>query len=140
LQLHQELSTRDDRSTIELPAEIFQDLEDVTSQELQSKIKKFSGNQLSYTGGNWTKSGAINEAFTQELKKCKTSSYQVCIERYKDAEKLRVAGKAAADLYQDLQALQEELPDLSLDNLIEKTRRLAVYSYGSGKIIDRQVK
>ncbi|CEG76899.1 hypothetical protein RMATCC62417_11728 [Rhizopus microsporus] len=89
-----------------LPEAIQTDMEDTPKAELKAKIKKFQRKTVNYEGENWTRSGAINTIFLAYLKKFNLDTYTVADYKHKDAERLRAAGKATAEIFHDLVCLR----------------------------------
>ncbi|KAG1180700.1 hypothetical protein G6F70_003479 [Rhizopus microsporus] len=87
---------RRERDSYLLPDKILEDMEDTPKIELKDNIKKFQRRTVNYEGGNWTRSGRINKIFIANLKKFNLDAHTVVSYKYKDAERLRTAGKAAA--------------------------------------------
>ncbi|KAG1455997.1 hypothetical protein G6F56_006934 [Rhizopus delemar] len=86
--------------------------------------------------------GAINKVFTQDYKKYNVDSYQFISNKYKDADRLRVAARGGADIFQDLQALISRggAGEEEISQIMEKARRLSVYAFASSKTIDNEAK
>ncbi|CDH61448.1 hypothetical protein RO3G_05826 [Lichtheimia corymbifera JMRC:FSU:9682] len=128
----------------ELPEAIFEDLETTSKTTMEKNLKRFTKDIRSYSGGKWTQSGAINKEFIPELKKRSMDVHTAIQARYKDADKLRQAGRAATEIYEDLQFIIsrgiESGDEDTLANILERARRLAVFSFGSGKAIDHDTK
>jgi hypothetical protein len=144
LELGRPLKIESDRREIRedlLPEEILEDLEDSSKAQLNTNLKKFQRKAIHYEGGRWFKSGAINKIFIQDLKKTNLNVFTVADYKYKDAERHRTAGKAAAEIYQDLKACVEGIgQEGPLQDILEKVKRLSVYGYASSKIIDAEAK
>ena len=139
-----ERSNRDRSIECELPKAIIQDLEGSSKKEIRTNVKRFAKDTVNYSGGSWTQSGALNKFVVQEIKHTKVDTYTSIQQRIKDGDKLRTAGKNAAEIYEELHFLierggGEDDADL-LEQLLEKTRRLAVYAFASGKEIDAEAK
>ncbi|KAJ8654250.1 hypothetical protein O0I10_010072 [Lichtheimia ornata] len=97
-----------DEEDTELPEAIFQDLETTSKTTMEKNLKRFTKDIKSYTGGKWTQSGAINKEFIPELKKRSIDVHTAIQARYKDADKLRQAARAATEIYEDLQAHHQQ--------------------------------
>ncbi|KAL0146315.1 hypothetical protein V8B55DRAFT_1571058, partial [Mucor lusitanicus] len=139
-----EQSTIDDfdRSQLfNLPEEILQELEEPFSFELKAKLKKFGRDTLKYDGGRWTQSGAINRVFLSELRKQHVDATQPIHALYKGADRLRTAAKASTEIYSDFQHIienggsQEEM-----EIVLQQIKRLAVYTFATGKELDKDAK
>ncbi|KAG1468434.1 hypothetical protein G6F56_003831 [Rhizopus delemar] len=123
---------RREQRSIQLPTEIFEDLETTPKNELTNNIKRFQKSTIQHDGGNWSKSGGTNKIFIPDLKKFNLDAFTVVGYRYKDAERLRTAGKAAAEIFQDLKFVLErggsEQDEEQLTDILEKIRRLSVFT------------
>ncbi|CEG79963.1 hypothetical protein RMATCC62417_14365 [Rhizopus microsporus] len=96
---------------------------------------------IHYEGGRWSKSSTINKIFIQGLKKANLSVFTVVGYKYENAERLRTAGKAAAEIYQDLKACMDNIRhEGPLQDVLEKVRRASFYGYASSKIIGSEAK
>ncbi|KAG0162106.1 hypothetical protein DFQ28_010655 [Apophysomyces sp. BC1034] len=125
LALFKELKSqqRDRRSEMqELPSEIFSDMEDVATKSLKANLQKLAKEAIAYDGGRWTQIYA----------------------RYKDADRLRTTGRAATELYEDVKFIVEregsEGNAVLMEQIMENTRRFAIYGFASGKHIDQEAK
>jgi hypothetical protein len=71
-------------------------------------------------------------------------AHQVVSYKHKDAERLRVAARGAADIYEDLQYKTNGNGHTSNDEIVhqclEKLRRLAIFSYATAKSMDEEAK
>jgi hypothetical protein len=89
-----------DRQAIyDLPKEILKDLEEPSKKELQTNVQRFNRECLKYEGGQWTRGGAINKVFINDLKKYNIDGLQFINHKYKDAERLRTAARASTELF-----------------------------------------
>ncbi|OAD68326.1 hypothetical protein PHYBLDRAFT_68873 [Phycomyces blakesleeanus NRRL 1555(-)] len=124
--------------------EILKDFDEPSAKGLKSNIIRCTKDTLQFEGGKWTKSGAINQIFVPDLKKYTMDAHQIVQGKYKDGDKLRIAGRAASEDFNDLKYIksqQNSNKDASdFDELIEKVRRLAVYAFASGKTLDEDSK
>ncbi|OAD65161.1 hypothetical protein PHYBLDRAFT_153756 [Phycomyces blakesleeanus NRRL 1555(-)] len=127
-----------------LPEEILKDLDEPSAKGLKSNIIRFTKDTLQFEGGKWTKSGAINQIFVPDLKKYTVDAHQIVQGKYKDGDKLRIAGRAASEVFNDLKYIKSQQSSnkdaADFDELIEKVRRLAVYAFASGKTLDEDAK
>lgn len=141
---HTEKSVRDRSAEYVLPEEIHQDLEETTSKERKANIKRYVNDALHYDGGNWTRSGAVNKVFVQELRNTKVEALQAIQQKFKDADRIRIAARGATEIYEELQFILTreggEDDGERLSDLVEKVRRLAVYGYATGKAMDNEAK
>ncbi|KAG2217083.1 hypothetical protein INT45_004072 [Circinella minor] len=134
---------RDRKGIYELPPQILNDLEETNNRILQDTLKQYSKDLLNYEGKQWTKSGAINKAFSYELKRQNVEATTVIQTKYKDGDRLRQAGRATTEIYEDLEFIldNEQAPTKEeLENIMEKVRRLAVFNFAMGKTIDNETK
>lgn len=140
--LQQERETKFDRSeTFDLPEDIFKELEDTTNSELKSKLKKFGRDAPNYNGGRWTQSGAIHKLFSSELKKQQVDATQTINAFYKGTDRLRTSARASTEIYSDLEhILLNGGTEEEMNNLLQKVRRLAIYSFATGKELDQDAK
>ncbi|KAG1031582.1 hypothetical protein G6F43_013924 [Rhizopus delemar] len=127
----QEQPNVDRYATYGLPDEILQDLEESSKKELQHNVQRYQRDAVRYDGGQWTKGGAINKVFIPDYKKYNVDSHQFITNKYKDAERLRIAARGGADIFQDLQALIERggSGEEEIRQIMEKIRRLSVYAF-----------
>ncbi|KAG0948517.1 hypothetical protein G6F31_014061 [Rhizopus arrhizus] len=126
---------------LDLPEEITSELNNASRSDIQSNIKKYQRDVQKYEGGDWTKSPTINKSYIQDLKRYQVDAKQVVSYRHDDSEKLRVAGRAAAEIYQELLFLTESGGDYeSIQQTIEKCRRLSIYGFACSSEIDREAR
>ncbi|KAG1498301.1 hypothetical protein G6F52_012773 [Rhizopus delemar] len=124
-----------------LPYQIMAEMDETPSPEMRTTIKKYAREVPLYEGGNWTASETTNKIFIPDLKRHKVDAHQVVSQRYKDADHLRIAARAATEVFEDLSYVQENGGDNAvLMDIIEKTRRLAIYSYITAKSIDKEAR
>ncbi|KAG2223256.1 hypothetical protein INT45_006982 [Circinella minor] len=124
----------------DLPTEIMEDLE-TPKRNLQNNLKQFTKDLIKYEGGRWTQPGGINQNFIPELKQQTMDTYSSIQGKYKDAEKLRSTGRAAMEIYEDLEYIMEHNQnDELLKDIREKIRRLAIFGFASAKQIDVEAK
>jgi hypothetical protein len=90
-----------------LPSEILEDLEESSSKELRTNTQKFTKEALQYDGGKWTKSGAANKMFIQELKNAKMGAYQSIQQRFNDGDRLRAAARGATEVLEEIKFVVE---------------------------------
>lgn len=132
---------QEDREPRRLPNEIFLELEETPSSQLKNKLKQFARITPRFEGDSWTKTGAANKGCLQDLKRYKIDALQQINAITKGADRLRTAARGATDLYQDLQQIFEEGGDEnSMDIILEKTRRLSIYCWATGKELDKDAK
>ncbi|OAD68478.1 hypothetical protein PHYBLDRAFT_173468 [Phycomyces blakesleeanus NRRL 1555(-)] len=127
-----------------LPEEILKDLDESSAKGLKSNIIRFTKDTLQFEGGKWTKSGVINQIFVSDLKKYTMDAHQIVQGKYKDGNKLRIAGRAASEVFNDLKYIKSQQSSnkdaADFDELIKKVRRLTVYAFASGKTLDEDAK
>ena len=102
IQRHTAQTGRDKSTEHVLPSEILEDLEGSSSKEFRTNPQKFTKEALQYDGGKWTKSGAVNKMFVQELKNAKMDAYQSIQQRFKDGDRLRVAVRGAIEVFEEI--------------------------------------
>ncbi|KAG1090212.1 hypothetical protein G6F39_010639 [Rhizopus arrhizus] len=125
----------------ELPTEIQTDLDKTSSSETQQNIKRYIRELPQYEGGIWTSAETINKVFIPDLKRYQIDAYQVVTQRYKDADKIRHAAKAATDIYEDLIHFATNGGDeATFANIVEKARRMAVYGFSTAKTVDTEAR
>ncbi|EIE79992.1 hypothetical protein RO3G_04697 [Rhizopus delemar RA 99-880] len=124
-----------------LPYQIMAEMDETPSPEMRTTIKKYAREVPLYEGGNWPASETTNKIFIPDLKRHKVDAHQVVSQRYKDADHLRIAARAATEVFEDLTYVQENGSDNAvLMDIIEKTRRLAIYSYITANSIDKEAR
>ena len=144
----EEMSRRETRDREEVPPEIFEELENSPKIDLSNNLKKFAKDTKRFEGGEWTAAETINKGFIPDLKKYTIDSLQAVSYKYKDADRLRVAGHAATEIFRELQFItnnEEERAERVSDEeiiltCIEKLRRLAIFSYATSKRIDQEAR
>ncbi|PHZ13152.1 uncharacterized protein RHIMIDRAFT_313120 [Rhizopus microsporus ATCC 52813] len=121
--------------------EIFDDLETTSKTVLRNKLKKSAKDTYKYDGGKWTQSGTVNKVYLPELKKYQVDAAQTTTAITKGADRLRTAGRATTEIYQEFQHLIEiGGTEDDMRNILERIRRLAVYQFGTGKELDKDAK
>ncbi|CEG72841.1 hypothetical protein RMATCC62417_08326 [Rhizopus microsporus] len=144
IQRHTAQTGRDKSTEYALPSEILEDLEESSSKELRTNTQKFTKEALQYDGGKWTKSGAVNKMFVQELKNAKMDAYQLIQRRFKDGDRLRIAARGATEVFEEIKFVVErgggDNDSELLEQVLEKVRRLAIYAFAAGKSIDNEAK
>jgi hypothetical protein len=123
----------------ELPDEILDDLENTPKIEFTQRFRKYQKSLPRYEKGKWTSAETINKCFHADLKIENLDSYQVISNHYRHSDKLRTAGTAATEIFQELQSLIGH-EDSVFTNVLEKTRRLAIFAYANAKFIDQEAK
>ncbi|KAG1044977.1 hypothetical protein G6F43_011365 [Rhizopus delemar] len=124
-----------------LPTEIFDDLEYFPKNTLKIKLKQFAKETNKCKGGKWTQSGTVNKIYLSELKKYQVDATQTITAFTKGANRLRTADRAATDIYQEFHhVIENGGSEEEMYHILEKIRRLAVYSFGSGKELDKDGK
>ncbi|ORE11554.1 hypothetical protein BCV72DRAFT_332132 [Rhizopus microsporus var. microsporus] len=115
----EEAENKEDEFTA-IPAAILSDLEETTTSAMEKKLKRYVRDLPHYEDNEWTTPETINISF-----------------RYKDADKLRYAAKAASILSEELEFISTNGGDATtFTNVVEKARRLTVYSLQTAKNID----
>lgn len=123
----------------ELPDEILDDLENTSKTDLTQRLKKYQKSIPKYEKGKWTSAETINKCFHADLKRENLDSYQVISSHYRHSDKLRTAGSAATEIFQEIQSIIGEEESV-FANVLEKTRRLAIFAYANAKFIDQEAK
>ncbi|KAI8136862.1 hypothetical protein BJV82DRAFT_584176 [Fennellomyces sp. T-0311] len=125
-----------------LPQEIIQELEEASYPELEESFRVFRRDITRYDGGIWTRQGAVNKIYIGELKKARVEAFGTVQAKYKDAERLRGAARAASDIFQAIQHILtrggSDEDEEDLHQVMEKARRLAVYGFATSKQQDRE--
>ena len=135
LKEREERAERNDRP--ELPNEILEELDTFANSELKNKLKKLAKGTIKYEGGRWTKSGAINKLFAPEFRKYQVEATQTVAAYHKGADRLRTTARAATEIFNDLQyVIEEGGEEKDMRNILEKARRLTIYAYATGKVLD----
>ena len=128
----------------ELPGEIWQELDESTAVELEEKFRVFKRDLQRYQGATWTQPGAVNKRFIGELKRATVEANALVQAKYKDADRVRQAARAAAEIFEDIKNILEQRDnldvELELQATMEKTRRLAVYGFGTAKKQEREAR
>ncbi|OAD68437.1 hypothetical protein PHYBLDRAFT_68996 [Phycomyces blakesleeanus NRRL 1555(-)] len=70
---------RDCTARYELPEEILHDMEESSKSALRNNLQKFQKDTLQYDGGDWTKSGALNRIFQNEVKRFQMDALTIMI-------------------------------------------------------------
>lgn len=127
-----------------LPPEILEEMEHSSKADLRNNLKRYIKDVQQYEGGDWTTGETINKIFVSDLKMYQVDAHQVVDFRYKDADRLRVAARAATEIYQQLKFIAERGRDPSDEEIIlqsiEQLRRLAVYGFATAKTVDQEAK
>ncbi|RCI06232.1 hypothetical protein CU098_013751 [Rhizopus stolonifer] len=111
-------------SHFDLPEEINDELENSSKIELKNKLKKDNQQNLS-----------------PELKKFQVDAAQTVSAIGKGADRLRTAGRGAAEIFLDFQfIIKEGGSEEDMEAVLEKLKRLAVYSFATGKELDQDAK
>ena len=139
-----ERAERNRQENPELPQEIWQDLEESSAVDLEEKFRVFKRDLVCYQGDNWTQPGAVNRRFIGELKRSTMDVYASIQAKYKDADRLRQTARAAAEIFADIKNILEQRDNVDveakLQDTMEKTRRLAVYGFGTVKRQEREAR
>ncbi|KAI9271583.1 hypothetical protein BDA99DRAFT_418980, partial [Phascolomyces articulosus] len=122
----------------QLPSAIKDELDSSTIQELDENIKIFKRELLKYEGERWTRPGAVNKPYVQELKKTNLEAYPAIQARYKGADRIRITARVATKIFEDIPTIVERgesaRDEEDLLRTIEKARRLAVYGFATKDI------
>ncbi|KAG1220948.1 hypothetical protein G6F35_006338 [Rhizopus arrhizus] len=125
---------------MELPEEIWDELNSSSRNELQSNSKRFIRDTQRYVAGDWTKTPVINKLFMADLKRYQVEAKQVISNRYDDSDKLRIVGRSAAEIFEGLGAYMESGDQETFLQVMEKVRRLFIFSFATSQEIDREAK
>ncbi|ORY99164.1 hypothetical protein BCR43DRAFT_503895 [Syncephalastrum racemosum] len=106
-----------------LPAEIRSDLDKTNKHTAAANIKQFEQTTPRYSGGKWTLPGALNRILFSKVRQHRLDALSVVQQHYQDANKLRIVGHAATEIFQELNAIL-----------------VRVYGYASGKAMDEATK
>lgn len=134
----QEASGRNE--AMELPKEIWDELYSSSRNELQTNSKRFIRDTQRYVAGDWTKTPVINKPFVPDLKRFQVEAKQVITSRYDDSDKLKIVGRSAAEIFEGLNAFMESGEEETFLQVMEKVRRLSIFSFASSQEIDREAK
>lgn len=116
---------------------ILSDLEETTASAMEKKLKRYVSGLPQYEDNEWTTSETINRSFALLLKRYQVDAFPITQERYKDADKQRYTTKAASKLFEELEFISINGGDTTtFTNVVEKARRLTVYSFQTAKTID----
>jgi hypothetical protein len=136
---NQDASTRRNE-IMELPEEIWDELNSSSRNELQSNSKRFIRDTQRYVAGDWTKTPVINKPFVADLKRYQVEAKQVISNRYDDSDKLRIVGRSAAEVFEGFGAYMESGDQETFLQVMEKVRRLSIFSFATSQEIDREAK
>lgn len=125
----------------DLPEEIYDEMENSSKTDLKNKLKKFARESTKFEGGKWTQPGTINKVYLPELKKFQVDAAQTVSAIGKGADRLRTAGRGATEIFLDFQyIIKEGGSQEDMEAVLEKLKRLAVYSLATGKELDQDAK
>ncbi|KAG0751911.1 hypothetical protein G6F57_015119 [Rhizopus arrhizus] len=125
---------------IELPNEIWDELKSSSRNELHNNAKRFIRDTQRYIAGDWTKTPVINRPFVADLRRFQVEAKQVITSRYEDSDKLKIVGRSAAEIFEGLNAFTESGDEETFLQIMEKVRRLSIFSFASSQEIDREAK
>ena len=138
----QELESNDQFS---LPNEIWDDLENTQETAARANITSWLNELPNYEGGKWTKTGSLNKDLHGHVRQHRLDALTIIFQKYRNGDRLRNAGRAATEIYEELASfIQRErnatIDEEDLHRILERVRRLAVFSFTSGKLIDNEAK
>ncbi|KAG1300931.1 hypothetical protein G6F64_012253 [Rhizopus arrhizus] len=136
---NQDASTRRNE-VMELPEEIWDELNSSSRNELQSNSKRFIRDTQRYVAGDWTKTPVINKPFVADLKRYNMEAKQVISNRYDDLDKLRIVGRSAAEIFEGLGAYMKSGDQETFFQVMKKVRQLSIFSFATSQEIDREAK
>ncbi|KAG1466193.1 hypothetical protein G6F56_004734 [Rhizopus delemar] len=83
----------------------------------------------------------FNKVYLPELKKFQVDAAQTVSAIGKGADRLRTAGRGAAEIFLDFQfIIKEGGSEEDMEAILEKPKRMAVYSFATGKELDQDAK
>lgn len=125
---------------MELLEEIWDKLNASSRYELQANSKRFIRDTQRYVAGDWTKTPVINKPFVVDLKRYQVEAKQVISSRYEDSDKIRIVGRSAAEIFEGLGAYMESEDQETFLQVMEKVRRLSIFSFATSQEVDREAK
>ncbi|RCH91806.1 hypothetical protein CU097_002891 [Rhizopus azygosporus] len=131
---------RSDVGAMELPKEILEELEHSSSNTLHRGIKEFSKSIPKYEDNEWTASEMFNREFHKELKRRTIDAFQSTNVVYKKADRLIIAGRAAASLSEECKQFLEQGNEETFLHIMEGVRQLAIYSLVSSKTTNTEAR
>ncbi|KAG1437611.1 hypothetical protein G6F56_013020 [Rhizopus delemar] len=127
-------------SILDLPESILEELNQSSRHELQTNAKRFQRDIRKYLGGDWTKTPIINKPFVNDLKRHQLDAKSYVTSRHEDAEKLKNVGRAAAEIYEGLEHFMQSGDEDNFLKVMEKCRRLSIYSFATSSDIEREAR
>ncbi|CEI87429.1 hypothetical protein RMCBS344292_01843 [Rhizopus microsporus] len=124
-----------------LSNKILKELENSSTINLQKNIKEFAKCLPKYEGSKWTNSEIFNKEFHRGFKRKTVSALQSTNAVYKGADRLIVAGRAAAGHYEEYQQfLESEGSEKQFFHTMEGIQPLASYSYTTNRVTKSEVR
>ncbi|KAG1136012.1 hypothetical protein G6F37_012869 [Rhizopus arrhizus] len=87
-----------------IPEEILEDLDNTSKTNFHQQFKKYQKSLPKYQKTRWTSAETIKKCFHADLKRENLDSYQVISSHYKHSDKLRTAGAAATEIFEELRS------------------------------------
>ncbi|KAI9247766.1 hypothetical protein EDC94DRAFT_589666 [Helicostylum pulchrum] len=87
---------------VELPEEVYTELESYNQHELQKALQKFKRTIPKYNNEEWNTPETTNPNFISQLKQWKVDSLQLVNQIYKLTENMRVQARAATEIFEQL--------------------------------------
>jgi polyhydroxyalkanoate synthesis regulator phasin len=128
-----------------LPLDISAYLEESTQQQLQDNFKRYKRDLSKYHHEEWTVGEEINKSLIPKLKYYTVDTAQVVSTIYKGSDIIRTHGRAATEIYEQLNTIregeisQEEARQL-LDETMESAKRLAIFAWAQARHQDVEAK
>ncbi|KAG0927314.1 hypothetical protein G6F57_015639 [Rhizopus arrhizus] len=88
-----------------IPEEILEELDNTSKTDFHQRFKKYQRSLPKHQKTRWTSAETISKCFHPDLKRENLDSYQVISSHYKHSDKLRTAGAAATEIFEELQSL-----------------------------------
>lgn len=131
----------------ELPNEIVEILEGSPLLQLEQNLQKFKKQVRKYHHEEWTRGEKPNKECTSIYKKHKVDTYQVLNTIYNNSESTRLQARAATELFEKAQYLEDNRAAMNQDRVFELvkeinsyTKQLAVLSWFTAKQQDQEAR
>ena len=140
----------DERETARLsenhiPMEILEELEGISSLQLQENFRRFKKDTRKYQSNEWLVPEKINKSVLPYIKKHSTDTINVINSIQKITENTRFQARVAMEIFEELQGLLHQNPDQQqarriLEGIIESSKRLATFGLATAKAQEREAK
>jgi hypothetical protein len=124
----------------ELPNDIREILEDSPLHQLKENLNRYKKHVHKYYHEEWTTGESINKSFIQKYKRHNVDTYQVLNTIYRITDNTGIAARASTEIYEKQLYLHTHQATMApqeaiqlLDEIIEDTKRLAVFNWVSAK-------